>query len=175
VANTVQKRIAGFGGYRSFSSCIIGGKSQIVLAASRNLRGNLRFPWSKPLALAIQTTSYDVLHKPLATTTNLMEDNYFYKKFKKHPDSELKKILNSPDSYSDEAIIAASHILKEREIQLSDKEESVSSSVHLKKKETSKLKPSESWFKPGIHIPLWTLFCLLTVFVFSPFYHQKSC
>ena len=69
-----------------------------------------------------------------------MEDNYFYKKFLKNSDSELQKILNDPESYSEEAILASSYILKERKIDLSDEEINVTAKIEENNIEKKRLK-----------------------------------
>ena len=53
-----------------------------------------------------------------------MENNYFYKKFKKKTDSELERILNDPKTYTEDAVMAASQLLKERQVELSEEQKS---------------------------------------------------
>ncbi|WP_200976100.1 RDD family protein [Echinicola sp. 20G] len=53
-----------------------------------------------------------------------MENNYFYKKFQKKADSELERILNDTKSYTEDAVIAATQLLKERQVELSEEQKS---------------------------------------------------
>ncbi|TLX76540.1 RDD family protein [Labilibacter sediminis] len=53
-----------------------------------------------------------------------MENNYFYKRFQEKTNSELERILNDPKTYTEDAVIAATQLLKERQIELTEEQKS---------------------------------------------------
>jgi uncharacterized RDD family membrane protein YckC len=64
-----------------------------------------------------------------------MENNYFYKKFQKKKDSELELIINDPKSYTEEAILGAAQLLKERQKELSVEQKSTVEIIETRKEE----------------------------------------
>ena len=62
-----------------------------------------------------------------------MENNYFYKKFQTKSDSELERILNSPKAFEGDAIIAATQILKERNVGLTKEQSEVAEKIEEKR------------------------------------------
>ena len=64
-----------------------------------------------------------------------MENNYFYKKFQRKTDSELKRILNDPKSYTEDAVMAATLLLKDREIELTEEQKSTVKIIETRREE----------------------------------------
>jgi uncharacterized RDD family membrane protein YckC len=76
-----------------------------------------------------------------------MENNYFYKKFQKKADSELERVLNNQSSYTENAILAATHILKERKVELTEEQQLVVKNINLnieKKKNLKEIRKKET-------------------------------
>jgi len=76
-----------------------------------------------------------------------MENNYFYKKFQKKTDSDLELVLNNQTSYTEDAILAATHILKERQVELTEEQQLVVEKIKInidKKKHLKEVRKKES-------------------------------
>lgn len=54
-----------------------------------------------------------------------MDNNHFYNKFLKKSDSELKHIIDSSELYSEEAVLAASEILRTKQVELSNEQKAI--------------------------------------------------
>ena len=59
--------------------------------------------------------------------------NNFYKKFQEKTDSELERILNDPSSYTEDALLAATQILKERKVKLPEELKVVPEKIEVHK------------------------------------------
>ena len=69
-----------------------------------------------------------------------MKNNYFYSKFQKKRVEELRSILNDPKSYTDDAVLAAIQLLKEREVTLSKKQMNVEKKIEANKEKSKEIK-----------------------------------
>lgn len=72
-----------------------------------------------------------------------MENNYFYTKFQKKTDSELERILNDPKSYTEDAVIAAARLLKDRQVELSEEQKATVEKIETRREEKKVLEEEQ--------------------------------
>ena len=72
-----------------------------------------------------------------------MENNYFYTKFQKKTNSELERILNDPKSYTEDAVIAATRLLKYRQVELSEEQKATVEKIETRREEKKVLEEEQ--------------------------------
>ena len=72
-----------------------------------------------------------------------MENNYFYTKFQKKTNSELERILNDPKSYTEDAVIAATRLLKDRQVELSEEQKATVEKIETRREEKKVLEEEQ--------------------------------